>query len=188
MVRYEAFVGRGWRDMGITLVMIARTPENGWVEAAVFLVNFWCLGVKDVFSTKLSAPDWADQAAQLMPPESREAFSPACARQLVEGAVAYALALGFPPPRGYKKALRVFGGVKAQTCSQTFTYGKAGKPLYIAGPNEDSESIARVLCVLTEKLGVDGFHYIVPARTGQPDPVGCGELQTLFPGRPGGTG
>jgi yecA family protein len=176
MVRYEAFVDRDWQEKGITHVAVTRTHENGWVEVGVFLVDLYCLGVKDAFIAEMPASEWADEAARLLPPGNRVSFHPACARKLVEGAVAYALALGFTPPRDYRKARRVFGSVQAQDCPQTFTYGQNGKPLYVAGPNDDGERIDRVLRVLTAKLGQDGFHYIVPA---EPAPIADEEADEL---------
>lgn len=184
MVRYEAFVDRDWQDKGITQVAVTRTRENGWLEAGVFLVDLYCLGVKDAFSAEMSASEWADEAARLLPPENRASIHPACARKLVEGAVAYALALGFSPPRDYKKARHVFGSVKAQDCPNDFTYGKDGKPLYIAGPNDDEERIARVLRVLTAKLGQDGFHYIVPEEPDEADEFAREELQDFLQQQP----
>jgi yecA family protein len=187
MVRYEAFIDRGWQEKGIAQVTVVRVQENGWVEAGVFLVDLWCLGVKDAFNAEMSASEWADESARLMPPENRESFHPARARKLVEGAVAYALSLGFSPPRDYKKARRVFGSVKAQDCPQTFTYGKDGKPLYIAGPDDGDERIDLVLRVLTAKLGEDGFHYLLPANPEEPDDFDNDKWLDLFSGRPDGS-
>ena len=186
MTRYEAFVDRGWKNKGITQVVVVRIQENGWIEAGVFLVDFWCLGVKDAFATEMSVSEWNEEAARLMPVEDRESFHPACARKLVEGAVAYALALGISPPHDYKKARRIFGSVKAQDCPQSFTYGKNGKPFYVAGPNDDEERIDRVLRILTARLGEDGFHYIVPQEPEESDGFDRDELLDLFYDRPGG--
>jgi hypothetical protein len=50
--------------------------------------------------------------------------------KVVEQAVQYAQGLGFAPHPDYKKAARVFGGLRAEQCSQKFTFGHKGKPLY----------------------------------------------------------
>lgn len=162
MPRYEAFILKGWEEQGITRVVVARTRDAAWVEAGVFLVDAFCLGVKDAFLTEASAVDWPGVLNRMLPADERVALHPACARKFVEGAVAYTEALGIAPHRDYKKARRAFGSVSASDCPETFTYGQNGKPLFVAGPNDDAARIDRVMRVLTAKLGPDGFHYILP--------------------------
>lgn len=70
--------------------------------------------------------------------------------------------------------------MKAQDCPNEFIYGKDGKPLYIAGPNDNEERIDRVLQVLTAKLGEGGFHYIVPEDPDEPVEFAREELQDLL--------
>lgn len=137
--------------MGLTDVIITRTDEAGWLHAGVFVVDLHCLGVRDAFVTEMPAIGWAPELNKMIAPEKRIALHPACARKLVEGPAAYAEALGFLPPRDFKKARRVFGSVKARDCSETFTYGHDGKPLFVAGPNDDRERIDRVLRTLTAR-------------------------------------
>ena len=162
MPRYDAFALKGWEQTGITRLVVARTRENGWLQVGAFLVDVFCLGVKDAFEVEVPAHDWPDKLERMLPAAERIAMHPACARRFVEEAAAYAEAIGFAPHRDYKKARRVFGSVCASDCPQTFTFGERGKPLYIAGPNDDTERIDRILRTLTARLGPDGFHYILP--------------------------
>lgn len=164
MPRFDAYANKAFETRGATSVVVTRTREDGWLEAGVFLLDLFCLGAKDAFAVEMPAIDWADEMNRMLPAEDRTAIHPACARKLIEGAVAYAESLGFAPCRDYNKARRVFGSVKASDCPQSFTYGKDGKPLYIAGPNDDQDRIDRVMRVLTAKLGPEGFHYILPAE------------------------
>lgn len=163
MTRYEAHTHAKFQEIGITNVVIARTDGAGWTRFGVFLLDLKCLGVKDAFAGALPATDWPEELARLIPADERIALHPACARKLVEGAAAYAQKLGFLPAREYAAARRVFGSVRPEECIEEFTYGKEGKPFYIAGPHDDEARIARVLRTLTAKLGPDGFHYVVPA-------------------------
>jgi hypothetical protein len=161
-MRYEAFAHRGFQEQGVTDVIVTRTDDAGWLQAGVFLVDLHCLGVKDAFVTEMPAIDWPHELDKMIPAEDRIALHPACARKLIEGAVAYAEGMGFAPHRDFKKARRAFGSVNARDCPETFTYGKDGKPLFIAGPNDDNERVDRIMRTLAAKLGPDGFHYILP--------------------------
>jgi yecA family protein len=184
MTRYEAFAQQGFQEKGMTQVIVTRTDDAGWLQAAVLLVDLYCLGVKDAFVAEMSANDWPETLDRIIPAPDRIALHPACARKLVEGAVAYTEALGFAPHRDYKKARRVFGSVNSRDCPETFTYGRGGKPFFVAGPNDDEERIDRVMRVLTAKLGEDGFHYILPTEPGAPNEFAREELQDFFRGRP----
>ena len=186
MTRYEAFAHQGFQERGITDVVVTRTDDAGWLQAAVLLVDLYCLGVKDAFVTEMPATDWPETLERIIPAQDRVALHPACARKLVEGVVAYTEALGFAPHRDYKKARRVFGSVNSGDCPQTFTYGKDGKPSFVAGPNDDAERIDRVMRALTAKFGEGGFHYILPTEPGEPDEFAREELQDFFRGRPDG--
>src|SRR5271165_7417884 len=76
--------------------------------------------------------------------------TPRCARKLVEQAVQYAQGLGFAPHPDYKKAARVFGGLRAKQCSQKFTFGHEGKPFYRRGPRETEEQARRIVSHLQQ--------------------------------------
>jgi len=145
-------------DTGIDQVVVCRYKGDDRVEAGVFLVDVWCLGVKDAFYMKEFVSEFErNHLPRIFRDDVPEPRPAADGRKLVEGAVAYAHALGIAPHKDYKKAARVFGGVDPKTSNASFTYGKDGKPLYIAGPYDNAE---RILAILRKKLDPDGFHFI----------------------------
>ena len=91
-----------------------------------------------------------------------EETDPAYARKLVNEAAAYAADLGLPPPPDFHAIERLFGEVDAAACTETFTFGQDGKPLYVPGPNDTPARIRQVLARLQARLGPDGYHCIVP--------------------------
>jgi hypothetical protein len=163
MTRYEAYIRTGWRERGNADICFLRIRDDYSAEVGFFLVDLWCLGIKDAFHVDMPLGDFMEQLDRRYPPEEREALHPACARKLIEGAVDYAQALGFSPHRDFRKARRVFGSIKGDECPETFTFGKDGKPFFVSGPNDDDRRIALVLNVLKARLGPDGFHYLVGA-------------------------
>jgi yecA family protein len=185
-MRYEAFIQRDYKETGITNVIVTRTDDSGWLGAAVFLVDLYCLGIKDAFVSEMPATDWPQEMERVVPKANRLALHPACARKLVEGAADYAQALGFLPHRDYKKARRLLGSLKAKDCPEIFTYGNNGKPLFIAGPHDDAIRINRVMQILTAKLGPDGFHYILPGQSKFMEEDKLDALRAYFEDRPAG--
>lgn len=155
-------------EVGIGHVIVARFKGSGEAEVGVFLLDVYCLGAKDAFFSRMSAHEYETRLlGQLLPEEERFGMTLACARKLIEDAVAYARRSGIEPCADYKKAGRVLGGIKVADCGESFTFGKDGKPLYISGPHDSPSFISQVVRVMTAKLGTEGFHYLV--RLAGPD-------------------
>jgi hypothetical protein len=160
MTRYEAFIQRDWQDGGIANLIVARIQESGRTSIGFFLLDIWCLGVKDAFLIDDTVEaGFRELLSERLPEDFRERIHPACAKKLIEGAHDYAEALGFAPARDYRKARRVLTGINAAGCPETFTYGREGRPFYFQGPHDDPERTERVITVLSTRLGPDGFGF-----------------------------
>lgn len=169
MVRYEAHWNKDWEKAGITWVVVVRVRDEVAAEIGAFLVDAWCLGIKDAYHLELPLAAWLEERDEHVPPETSEAVEPACARKLVENAVAYGQSLGFLPHRDFRKARRVFGSIKTAQCPREFTFGRDGRPCYVTGPDDDDARINRVLAVLRARFGADGFDFIDQAAEGGAD-------------------
>lgn len=157
---FEAWRGATLFKSGMGQVLICRHKNNGETEAGVFLVDAYCLGVKDAFFTRFETSKLESMLEKIFQLGGRESLSPACARKLVEDAVAYARSLGLGPHPDYKQAARVLGGINARECDTVFTFGHEGKPLYVQGPNDSPEFAQRVMTILGKRLGSENFHYL----------------------------
>lgn len=143
-------------------VIVARFKGNGEAEAGVFLVDVHCLGVKDAFFTQTKADSYQHLLDRIWPDrQRREAMCPACARRLVEEAVAYAARLGLSPHPDYRLGCRVFGGIETSQCTSQFTFGREGKPFYIQGPQDSPRFVQNVLTNLHARCGEGNYHYLV---------------------------
>jgi len=47
MTHHEAYVEKGWEEMGLAHLFVSRIREDGSSDFAMFLVDVFCLGVKD---------------------------------------------------------------------------------------------------------------------------------------------
>jgi hypothetical protein len=152
-------------DSGCGYLVVSRFKADGRVEAGFFLLDVFCLGVKDAgFHRFDSVADYQESLLdRLFRDEDPVRMTPAAARKLAEDAVSYARGLGFSPGVDYKKASRVFGGITTTDCNEEFVFGKDGKPLYIQGPSDSPTRVERVLRTLEARCGEGGYHYIVAA-------------------------
>lgn len=150
-------------------VIVCRFKGGGRrVEAGVFLIDAWCLGVKDAFYTELTSEKLKTDLLDKMPPGSEVIpIEPCCARKLVEESVRYALSFGFAPNHDYKKGAKVFGGLNPAQCQKQFTFGKDGKPFFIQGPHDTPERTERIINQLRLRCGEGNYHFM--AALGAPD-------------------
>jgi hypothetical protein len=153
-------------DSGCGYLVVSRFKADGRVEAGFFLLDVFCLGVKDAgFHRFDSVADYQESLLdRLFRDEDPVRMTPAAARKLAEDAVSYARGLGFSPGVDYKKASRVFGGITTAGCDEEFVFGKDNKPFYIQGPSDPPARAQRILRALEARCGKDGYHYIVAAN------------------------
>jgi hypothetical protein len=158
-----AVFGDIWKG-GMGTVLFSRELANGGVAFSIFLLDIYCLGVKDLFFGVTSRYDYDFRIlSKYAANHAAEELRPECIRKLVEGAVAYARELGFPPHSDFDKARLIFGDIDASACPRRFDYGKAGRPYFIAGPHDSAVRCERIIAVLSSRLGPRGFDFMVPA-------------------------
>ncbi|RKZ75565.1 MAG: hypothetical protein DRQ57_07055 [Gammaproteobacteria bacterium] len=157
---YESLVRDDLFETGIGTVVITRKMPNGDLGVGFFLLDVFCLGVKDAFFATLSLQMYRQRLQEIEENETMQVISPTCARKLIEGCADYAKNLGLSSNPDYKEAKRVFAGIKAEECLEDFEFGQNGKPFYVNGPFESPEQIKKIINQLTKKLGPDGFHYL----------------------------
>lgn len=151
-----------WTE-GIGWVCLSRQLPNHFVAFAVFLVDRYCLGVKDVLADIVIQFEYERQIVRKMQSTfaSRE-MKPADVRKLVESAVAYAESLGLHPHHDYFKVRQIFGDIDASQSAEQFEFGKDGKPFFVGGPNDTPERSLQIVKTLKRHCGPGGFEYLVP--------------------------
>lgn len=150
------------KNVGIGNVVVSRKAAGGNILVAGFLLDVFCLGVKDTFIRVMPPADYAGLLDRFRGTGPLAAIEPACARKLVESAVAYARDLGFAPYKDYGRSRRIFGEIETADCPRTFSFGSGGKPLFMAGPHDPPGKVKRVIRTLEDHCGKDGFHFITP--------------------------
>jgi len=156
------YLNTDWKERGLARIVVTRSQENGRAMAGVFLVDIFCQGIKNAFCndslTKRQIED------ELLPGcyqnEDPTRIGINYAKEIIYGAVDYARSLGFEPHPDFELSRQVLGTEEFSRTRGLQFGGPQGKPLFIAGPDDD---VPAVLRKLREKLGEDGFEYIVPA-------------------------
>ncbi|MFI5457747.1 MAG: hypothetical protein ACHRXM_20080 [Isosphaerales bacterium] len=166
----QALAGARLWDEGIGYLTIARQESEGRLIFAVFLVDVYCLGVKDAFWRAGTHRDLDDLIRQMEERQRMCAITPACLAKIVKGAVAYAQSFGFAPHPDYRHASMLLEGIDPSTCPYQFTFGRDGKPFYMQGPYE---SLAQATAI-TQRVQDAGGHFLMAIPGG-----GEGDLSAI---------
>jgi hypothetical protein len=153
----QALAGAELWDDGIGYLLVARQESEQGLIFAVFLVDVFCLGVKNAFWRAGSRSDLEETMQKLDQIGTMRAIDPACLAKIVDGAVEFAQSFGFPPHPDYRHASILLRGIDPSTCATQFTFGRDGKPFYIQGPNE---SLAQAAAISQRIEAADG-HFLM---------------------------
>ncbi len=151
-------------DKGIGTVVVTRKTPGKQILMAAFLVDVFCLGVKEAHCMLMGETEYRFRLKQIETEQNLLKVEPACAKKLVENAKSYAENLGFSPHRDYGFAKMILKGIEEERCPRSFTFGRDGKPLYLASPTDSPQFSSDVIETLTAKLGLDGFHVMMPLK------------------------
>jgi hypothetical protein len=149
-------------DQGMGYICLSRELPNGSIAVAIFLVDRYCLGVKNALAQITSRFNYESRTRQLRSQSKSKNVSPANARKFVESSVEYAEALGLHPHADYQKAKLLFGDIDASQATESLEFGKDGKPFFIAGPHDSPQRCRTILTILEGRCGPDGYHFLLP--------------------------
>jgi hypothetical protein len=151
------YINPDWKEMGHVWVAVAR--QNGKRgSAAIFLVDLYCLGVKDVMGGFRSIEEFKRFLPGIYFDGRPKIIAFDLARSIVWGAVEYAHSLGFEPHLDFQEEKYLLGAEIISQEKITFG-GPEGKPLYVVGPNDPADDIVRHL---ERRVGRNGFKVVYP--------------------------
>jgi len=127
----HCLVSSGLFKTGIGTLVLARGATQYDVTAAVFLLDTFALGVKDVFVRALSAGEFARYVDRMSGLTPMVPVEPSHARKLLHDLTAWAHGYGFRPHPDYAKIEPLFGNIDPAACDATFVFGLDDKPMLV---------------------------------------------------------
>ena len=133
---HECHITEGWEDSGLATVIVTRRQPSGNLIIATYLVDTFCLGVKNTFY-QYNATSWDYQEllerarfAQTMVP-----CDYALAHNVVYGALTFAEELGFTPHKDFDSVSQYI--LEEDTDDVEFMdleFGREGEPVLFVNP------------------------------------------------------
>lgn len=150
-------------------VLISRKINDGRIVASLFLVDTFCLGIKNAMFTMVDENIYEMKIKQGMLVAEGAAIldiDPPCVKKILVEAENYARSLGFSPHRDYHKVKGLLGSLEESDCSEDYTFGKNEKPFYVQGISETEDDAQKIIKHLEKVCGRGEFHYILADSRG----------------------
>jgi hypothetical protein len=143
---------------GLASVVVARQERRHRVTVCGYLVDTYCLGLKNAVGPRsMAAGDLEAFVAYYFDAHGEPPLPVGLdlVQHLVFGAVEYARGLGFEPHPDFDL---VAGHLGEWTPPSAVTFGRNGQPLYVQGPRDNAASIT---ATLNRAVGQGNYHYVL---------------------------
>jgi hypothetical protein len=130
-------------EVGMGPLILARGATPDYLTTGSFLLDVFCLGIKDVTFAKIESgtlSQYCDMAGAPM-----VEVEPSLARKLLRELAAWSQSIGFAPHRDFAAVEQLFGDVDPDASDAVFQFGRDGKPFYIQGPGDSPQLVMQRL-------------------------------------------
>jgi hypothetical protein len=158
----------GWDEGGLAIVAIARRQPDGNIVFGNYLVDTYCLGLKNTYCNADVPPgefrrDYLPKMFRAGPPVD---ISPALAHEIIYGGIEYAAQFGFHPHADFELSRFVLDPPDVHPRTGAVEFGHNGKPFYVEGPYDNTDAILRQLA---RTAGEGNFDYLMEIGGPPPD-------------------
>ncbi|UBF25218.1 DNA-binding response regulator [Kovacikia minuta CCNUW1] len=143
---------------GMAQIFVTRVERNQYLVGS-YLVDYWCLGVKDCFGPRKLDRTKYESMVRLAYENFDQDYQEITleqAQSLIFGAADYAASLGFQPHRDFEQARTHLGRPPEKLLDLKF--GRRGRPYYISGPYDQPN---RIIATLREHVGEGNFDVVI---------------------------
>ncbi|MCC3434792.1 MAG: sigma-70 family RNA polymerase sigma factor [Oscillatoriales cyanobacterium] len=141
---------------GLGLVMVTRSKGYNRFVVTSYLIDYWCLGVKDAMPPRNCNDSQYKNLVENAYSQflGYEEISLEQAQALVWGAIAYAKKLGFEPHRDFEQSKAHLG---ESTSEIGLNFGRNGEPCYVEGPYDNT---TKIINTLKKSVGDGNFDFL----------------------------
>jgi hypothetical protein len=157
----ECRISEEWKGdsgEGLVQILLARQQPNGKICCGSYLIDKYCLGLKNTFAKTNVTPDRYQELRESMDSRQRMTTCPIeLAHQMIYAAIDYAAQFGFKPQSDWAQSQYLLQPRGELAESYKLTFGKDGKPFFISGPYDNVEQIIKQL---DKTAGPGNYHFM----------------------------
>ena len=155
----DCLISANWREEGLAQILISRRQPNGRYLFGVFLVDVYCLGLKNTFcNANFVESEFRTSVRERLTRET--GFVPCdmdLALTIIYGGIDYAAQFGFKPQEDFDVSQCVLDPKDSFTPRDDVTFGKDGRPFFVSGPDDN---VARIVAQLRATEGEGNFDFL----------------------------
>jgi len=148
---FECLISEDWQDRGICNIIVARRHKTGNITVGLYLVDLYCLGVKDAHYQFNVDPD--DYGYIKENYDKAEECEYVLVHNIIYGAIAFAEDYGFKPHKDFAVARFILEEDDENVELIELDFGFEGRPLYMRGPNDANAKVNYVKNTLARTAG-----------------------------------
>ena len=165
---YECLISDNWNkkeNSGLVEVLIARKQPDDTICFGVYLVDIYCLGLKNTFAdANFSRSRYLSEIRNKIFRAGKPVeCSLELAQQMIYQSIEYAEHFGFEPEKDFAISQYLLTPRGELEEPYDLTFGKDGKPFFISGPRDN---VPRILRQLEKTAGPGNYDYL--AAIGSP--------------------
>ena len=155
---YKCLIADGYEEKKHTLALMIRQQPGGKFTFAYFLLDRYCLGVKDCFSNCNADDATLQKIIDSMAANSSLVEIDAVSfHNMVYAAFDYGVENGFKPNKDFLMAERVLEPDLIDDGIDEVEVGENGQPLFISGPHDN---VNKILATLDKNVGKGNYNYL----------------------------
>ena len=161
------YINVNWQTSGMATIIVTRLHSNHNITFGLFLVDLYCLGVKDTFWKFNDHPiDFQDFLENRLGSNTFglqfQETDYILVHNIIYGAIEFADDFGFKPHADFELTRFILEEDDEQIDLIDLEFGHNGKPLFISNPDNPVES-RRVMAHLEKFPGLGNFKFIAEA-------------------------
>ena len=151
----ECLINEDWKESGLADIIISRQHKSGNYTMGVYLVDMYCLGVKDTFyKYNISQREYAElkESYPFEPVTYNEAHN------IIYGAIAYAEDLRIDPCYDFNVTQYIMEEDLEDIPLIEYEFGKNGKPFLVVSSKRDKNLY---VSILNKSIGKGNFDFML---------------------------
>jgi hypothetical protein len=141
---YKCSINQDWAESGLAHIYVLRKHANGHITAGIYLVDIFCVGVKDTFCFfNVSETEFNEHVSHY--PFEREACTYTLAHNIIYGALAFAAEYGIAPHLDFNLTRYILEEDTEAVPLMELEFGRDGKPFLVLTPNPRNAYFLRQL-------------------------------------------
>lgn len=177
---FECLVNTEWKEQGVAHVVVARNHTNGNITACMYLVDLFCLGIKNTqYLFNIPEAEYQEKKEE-MEHIVFEPISYTLAHNIVFAGLEYAEEFGFKPHKDFTSITQFMLEEDTDDVELIdIECGKDGKPFFVNGPYDDQSKINRIIAQLERTAGPGNFDFEIIGEEDDFDEAGEFDRMTI---------